>query len=168
MTMNQAFNTYFWGLSKLSFGTFLKMVSSLKSSVKNDLFLAPARNNRPWKSLNLPDPAFPFLFQVKLASQTSVIFVPNTVFFFAKILANLAPLVAVKCRTQSTNLTFSHIPLCILVKSRWISRIPSQTPWRKKKRRGMQNGRITGGPFEMFEASWCHARHVIPYIYCIS
>ena len=25
----------------------------------------------------------------------------------------------------------------------------------------------TGGLFELFEASWCHTRHVIPYIYCI-
>ena len=24
----------------------------------------------------------------------------------------------------------------------------------------------TGQPFELFEASWCHMRHVIPYIHC--
>ena len=55
--------------------------------------------------------------------------------FFPKILGNLdrSPCVAVKSRTLSTNLTFSHIPLCILVKSRGIPRIPSQTLWKKKK-----------------------------------
>ena len=25
----------------------------------------------------------------------------------------------------------------------------------------------SGGPSKLYEASWCHARHVIPYIYCI-
>ena len=53
-------------------------------------------------------------------------------FFFCQDFSESSSPCILKFRTQSTNLTFSHIPLCVLVKSRGISRIPSQTPWRKK------------------------------------